>query len=116
MGYSDHFNVTAGYGDLATQRLNAYAMVDYQQFGGIKARDRSFADTLYIPGQNFGSNQQQQLPGQRGHTEGHSRPDRQSWQRLPESDLRAAALVSNQWVAAAVPLRSCPVLRCHQPE
>jgi hypothetical protein len=23
MGYSDHFNVTAGYGDLATQRLNA---------------------------------------------------------------------------------------------
>ena len=39
----------AGYGDLASQGFNAYAMVDYQKFGGIEARDRPFAARNYIP-------------------------------------------------------------------
>jgi iron complex outermembrane recepter protein len=48
-GYAKHFTVSGGYGDLASQRFNAYAMVDYQQFGGIAARDRPFAARSYIP-------------------------------------------------------------------
>ncbi len=62
-GYSDHFNVTAGYGELITQRFNVYAMVDYQQFGGIKALDRPFASTLYIPSQNFDQTSGNGFPG-----------------------------------------------------
>ena len=41
--------MSGGYGDLATQKFNAYAMVDYQQYGGIQARDRPFAATYFIP-------------------------------------------------------------------
>jgi len=48
-GYAKHFTFAGGYGDLASQRFNAYAMVDYQQFGGIAARDRPFAARNYIP-------------------------------------------------------------------
>ncbi len=52
-GYATHFNAAAGYGDLATQKFNAYVMVDYQKFGGIRARDRSFAANSYIPSQGL---------------------------------------------------------------
>jgi iron complex outermembrane receptor protein len=48
-GYSKHLNVAAGYGNFASQGFNAYAMVDYQQYGGIQARDRPFAARNYIP-------------------------------------------------------------------
>ena len=48
-GYAKHFAVAAGYGDLASQGFNAYAMVEYQQYGGIEARDRPFAARNYIP-------------------------------------------------------------------
>jgi iron complex outermembrane recepter protein len=48
-GYATHFTIAGGYGDLASQRFNAYAIVDYQQFGGIAARDRPFAARNYIP-------------------------------------------------------------------
>jgi len=49
-GYSDHFNVSAGYGSLAQQRFNLFGTVDYQQFGGVAARDRPFSRSYYIPG------------------------------------------------------------------
>ena len=48
-GYAKHFTVGAGYGDLASQGFNVYAMVDYQKFGGIQARNRPFAARNYIP-------------------------------------------------------------------
>ena len=52
-GYAKHFNAGGGYGDLATQKFNVYAMVDYQQYGGIQARDRPFAATNYIPAEGL---------------------------------------------------------------
>ncbi len=48
-GYAKHFTAGAGYGNLAIQGFNAYAMVDYQQYGGIEAGDRPFAARNYIP-------------------------------------------------------------------
>ncbi len=48
-GYAKQFTAEVGYGSLARQGFNAYAMVDYQQFGGIAARDRPFAARNYIP-------------------------------------------------------------------
>ena len=61
-GYGEHYNVTAGYGDLASQKFNAFAMVDYQQFGGIIANDRPFARTSYVPGQ-FDQTSGRSFPG-----------------------------------------------------
>ena len=49
-GYREHYNVVAGYGDLAAQKFNAFAMVDYQNNGGIRAKDRPFSASGYIPG------------------------------------------------------------------
>jgi iron complex outermembrane recepter protein len=48
-GYAKHVSATAGYGDLTTQRFNATMVLDYQAFGGIRARDRAFAARNYIP-------------------------------------------------------------------
>lgn len=48
-GYAKRFTASAGYGKLATQRFNAYATVDYQAPGAIRARDRPFAARRYIP-------------------------------------------------------------------
>jgi iron complex outermembrane receptor protein len=52
-GYSRRYTVTAGYGDLAAQRFNAFAMVDHQKLGGIQGSDRPFAARAYIPSENF---------------------------------------------------------------
>ena len=52
-GYANHFNAAAGYGDLRLQKFNAYAMIDYQKYGGIQARDRSFAASSYYPAEGF---------------------------------------------------------------
>ncbi len=52
-GYAQRYTVTAGYGDFAAQGFNAFAMVDYQKLGGIQGRDRPFAASAYIPGENF---------------------------------------------------------------
>ena len=49
-GWSRNFNVTAGYGSLTEQKFNVYAMIDYQEFGGVAARDRGFSKSNYIPG------------------------------------------------------------------
>ncbi len=48
-GWSDHFNVTAGYGTLSGDGFNVYGMVDYQRFGALAARDREFSKSYYIP-------------------------------------------------------------------
>jgi iron complex outermembrane receptor protein len=48
-GYGKRLTAWAGFGDPATQGFNAYANVDYQKFGGIRARDRSFAARSFIP-------------------------------------------------------------------
>ena len=49
-GWSKNFSVTAGYGNLAEQKFNVSATIDYQQFGAVAARDRSFSESYYIPG------------------------------------------------------------------
>src|SRR5947209_7226084 len=61
-GYSEHYNVTVGYGDLASQKFNVFAMIDYQQIGGVIANDRPFAQTSYIPGQ-FDQTSDRSIPG-----------------------------------------------------
>jgi iron complex outermembrane receptor protein len=48
-GDAKHVSVTAGHGDLATERFNAIMVLDYQAIGGIRARDRAFAARNYIP-------------------------------------------------------------------
>jgi iron complex outermembrane receptor protein len=48
-GYAKQFTAGAGYGDLTAQKFNAYAIVNYQQFGGVQARDRSFAAGAFFP-------------------------------------------------------------------
>ena len=62
-GYAQHYNVAAGYGDLATQKFNVYVMIDYQKFGGIQANDRPFAARAYIPSENFDRTDNHTLPG-----------------------------------------------------
>ena len=62
-GYAKHFNLGAGYGDLAAQKFNVYAMVDYQQYGGIEARNRPFAATSYIPAEGLDLTSISSLPG-----------------------------------------------------
>jgi iron complex outermembrane recepter protein len=62
-GYSEHYNLTAGYGDLASQKFNAFAMVDWQQFGGVIAKDRPFAQTAYIPNERVDQTSDRSFPG-----------------------------------------------------
>jgi iron complex outermembrane receptor protein len=50
-GYIERYNASAGFGDLATQKFNIFATIDYQQNGGIKAADRPFSKTAFIPGE-----------------------------------------------------------------
>jgi iron complex outermembrane recepter protein len=62
-GYSTHYNATAGYGDLASQSFNAFMTVDYQSYGGVRARDRPFASTVYIPGEGVDQTSGNSFPG-----------------------------------------------------
>ena len=43
--------LTAGYGDLAVDRFNAFITVDYQSQESLHARDRPFSRTAYLPDQ-----------------------------------------------------------------
>ncbi|HXX84513.1 MAG TPA: TonB-dependent receptor [Casimicrobiaceae bacterium] len=61
-GYSEHYNVTGGYGDLATQKFNAFAMVDYQKYGAIQAVDRPFSRSQYIPGEGVDQTSPSSVP------------------------------------------------------
>lgn len=61
-GYATSFNAWAGFGDLVTQKFNAYANIDYQQFGGVQARDRSFAARNYIPEEGLDRTQSASFP------------------------------------------------------
>jgi len=61
-GYSEHYNVAGGYGDLETQKFNVFAMVDYQKYGAIRAVDRPFSQSLYIPGEGVDQTSSGSLP------------------------------------------------------
>lgn len=61
-GYSEHYNLAGGYGDLATQKFNAFAMVDYQKYGAIQAVDRPFSQSLYIPSEGVDQTSSGSLP------------------------------------------------------
>jgi hypothetical protein len=41
--------LTAGYGDLTTQRFNAFVTASYQNNHALPARDREFSRTAYRP-------------------------------------------------------------------
>ena len=60
--------MTAGWGDLARDRVNVFASVDYNKRDEIAARDRAFSRSAYIPnaaGRRLRQDLGQQLPGQR---------------------------------------------------
>lgn len=61
-GYAKQLTASVGFGDLATQKVNAYATVDYQKFGGIEARDRPFAARNYIPGEGVDRTETESFP------------------------------------------------------
>ena len=50
-GGADHrqATLTLGWGDLAADRFNAFATLDWQKDSGIAARDRPFARTVFLP-------------------------------------------------------------------
>jgi iron complex outermembrane recepter protein len=48
-GYEKRITASGGFGDLASQKFNVQATVDYEKSGGIEARDRPFAARSYIP-------------------------------------------------------------------
>ena len=48
-GYGKRFGAAAGYGDLLAQKFNGFVVIDYQQYGGVRAIDRPFASRSYIP-------------------------------------------------------------------
>ena len=62
-GYSTHYNATAGFGDLESQKFNVFATVDYQKYGGIRAKDRRFSATNYIPGEGVDQTSGNSFPG-----------------------------------------------------
>ena len=49
-GGSQRYNVTAGWGNLSTQRWNAFVTVDYLKQLSLRASDRQISRTAYIPG------------------------------------------------------------------
>lgn len=50
-GNQQQATVTAGYGDLTTQRFNVFLTASYQNNDALPARDRSFSATAYRPGE-----------------------------------------------------------------
>ena len=61
-GYSTHYTVGAGFGDLASQNFNVYTIVDYQKYGGIRARDRTFSASNYIPSEGVDQTSENSFP------------------------------------------------------
>jgi iron complex outermembrane receptor protein len=62
-GYSTHYSASAGYGDLASDKFNVFATIDYQKFGGIKARDRPFSSSNYLPSDGVDQTSRNSFPG-----------------------------------------------------
>jgi iron complex outermembrane receptor protein len=48
-GETEHASVTAGFGDLAKNRFNVFANLTYDKAGVLKASDREYAKTSYLP-------------------------------------------------------------------
>ena len=48
-GNQSQLNLTLGYGDLATDRINAFVTASYQKDNVLPARDRAFSRTAYRP-------------------------------------------------------------------
>jgi iron complex outermembrane receptor protein len=48
-GRQQRYNVTGGFGDLDRDRYNVYATLDYYKQNNIKASERSFSRTAYLP-------------------------------------------------------------------
>ena len=61
-GYGKHYNVTVGYGDLAAQKFNVFATLDYQEYGGIRAKDRQFSARDYIPEEDIDNTSSNSFP------------------------------------------------------
>jgi iron complex outermembrane receptor protein len=52
-GGSVRSTATLGLGDLAVDRYNVFAILDYQKASSLAARDRAFAATAYLPAENL---------------------------------------------------------------
>jgi iron complex outermembrane receptor protein len=61
-GYGKQLTSWIGVGDLAAQGFNAYATFDYQKYGGVSARDRSFAARSYIPEEGINRTEIESMP------------------------------------------------------
>ena len=48
-GETQRYNVTAGWGDLARDKINVFGTVDYNKIDPIAARQRPFSKSAYIP-------------------------------------------------------------------
>lgn len=65
-GSQQHYNIAGGWGDLAKDKFNIFATVDYQKLERIKAADREFSKTAYLPfapGGNFDRTSGNSIPG-----------------------------------------------------
>lgn len=62
-GYQAQYSGTAGYGDLATQKFNAFVTGNYQQYGGLKAAQRSFSSSAYRPDLGIDKTSGNTVPG-----------------------------------------------------
>jgi len=48
-GETQRYNLTAGWGDLAAEKVNVFATVDYNKVGAIAASQRDFSSTAFLP-------------------------------------------------------------------
>jgi iron complex outermembrane receptor protein len=65
-GSQQHYNIAGGWGDLAKDKFNVYATVDYQKQDNLAASDREFSKTSYLPfapGGRFDRTSGNSIPG-----------------------------------------------------
>jgi outer membrane receptor protein involved in Fe transport len=48
-GARQHYNIAAGWGDLTKDKFNAFVTVDYQKQDNVRAAQRNFSKSAYIP-------------------------------------------------------------------
>jgi iron complex outermembrane recepter protein len=73
-GWVQRYSGTAGYGDLVTQKFNVFATVDYSEFGGLKAAQRSFSASAYRPDLGLDKTSGRSIPANVGTPSGSRNP------------------------------------------
>src|SRR6185436_15961354 len=65
-GKTERYNATVGFGDLARDRFNAFATFDYTKIQEIRAPQRTFSSSAYLPnaaGGNYDRTSGNSFPG-----------------------------------------------------